>query len=150
MAKIYPERHWYWSNLNSQQDFPRAALVGFQIIASGGTAIILTTTLPSTLAALFETDVATATATYSIARSFFPGWGVTMVSIVFNGRVNDSLTRIIDPKVWSSLADGEAYAFFGISGNSSTRTAVLLIKGSTKVIDVHIEAIRSVGLWSLR
>ena len=43
------------------QSSSRAAWVSFQILASGGTGIMFTATLPPTLAALQNTDVVVAT-----------------------------------------------------------------------------------------
>ncbi|KAK0658894.1 hypothetical protein QBC41DRAFT_331823 [Cercophora samala] len=65
--------------------------VGFQILASAGTALIFTATLPLTLAPVRGKKVAVATGTYSFVRSFGLVWGVTMASIVFNGQSNTRL-----------------------------------------------------------
>ncbi|KAK7967566.1 MFS general substrate transporter [Apiospora aurea] len=47
----------------------QGAWIGFQILAAGGTGLLFTATLPWTLAALPESDVAAATAAYSFVRS---------------------------------------------------------------------------------
>ncbi|KAK4664221.1 uncharacterized protein QC763_0083730 [Podospora pseudopauciseta] len=91
--------------------------VGFQILASAGTAVIFTATLPSTLAPLQEKDVGVATGTYSFVRSFGLVWGVTMASIVFNGQFNTRLesNSMLSRELKSFLADGAAYAFVSAS-----------------------------------
>ncbi|KAK8880089.1 major facilitator superfamily domain-containing protein [Apiospora arundinis] len=86
------------------------AWVGFQIIASGGTGLIFTATLPSTLAALPEADVAVATGVYSFVRSLGLVWGATMAAIAFNGRIDAHLAPYDDPAAHALLSGGEAYA----------------------------------------
>ncbi|KAK8133603.1 hypothetical protein PG984_005615 [Apiospora sp. TS-2023a] len=92
------------------------ACVGFQIIASGGTGLVFTATLPSTLAALPEADVAAATAVYSFVRSLGLVWGATMAAVAFNGQVDANLGLVADPADRDLLADGAAYANVGRLG----------------------------------
>ncbi|KAK3985503.1 major facilitator superfamily domain-containing protein [Cladorrhinum sp. PSN332] len=91
--------------------------VGYQILASAGTAVIFTATLPSTLAPLGEKDVGVATGTYSFGRSLGLVWGVTMASIVFNGQFNAKLksNTVLDQGLKNFLADGAAYVFVSAS-----------------------------------
>jgi hypothetical protein len=114
-----------------------AAWVCFQIISSGGTGIIFTATLPSTLAALPESDVAVATGTYSFVRSFGLVWGVTMASIVFNNQVNSHLRTIGDETIRGLLANGGAYSY--ASGGFISE---LPHDTKAQVIDVYAKALR--------
>jgi MFS family permease/ubiquinone/menaquinone biosynthesis C-methylase UbiE len=89
----------------------KAAWVCFQIIAAIGLGIILVAVLPAIQSALSDKDVATTTATYAFVRSFGGIWGVTIPSIIFNGRVNKLIHRIEDAAVRQRLANGNAYGF---------------------------------------
>lgn len=82
-----------------------------QIIASGGVEIILTVTLPSTLGALSEDDVAVASGTFFFIRSFGLIWSVRIASIVFDGQVNGKLGGVSDPALKALLKDGAAYSY---------------------------------------
>lgn len=117
----------------------KAAWVCFQIIAAGGTGIVMTAVLPSTLAALPETDVAVATGTYSFIRSFGFVWGVTLPSIVFNGQFNKYLYRVQDETVRATLANGAAYGY--ASGGFIPR---LPIDTRNEVIAVYVDALKTV------
>ena len=117
----------------------KAAWASFQIVTAAGTGIILTVMLPSILAALPESDVATATGTYSFVRSFGYVWGVTIPSIVFNGQVNRYLDRISDPAVLAALADGGAYGY--ASGGSIPK---LPVRTRNEVIGVYVNALQTV------
>lgn len=101
----------------------KAAWVCFQVIASGGIGLIFTASLPSTLSALPESDVAVATGTYSFVRTFGLVWGVTIASTVFNGQVNSYLGSISDASLLVLLADGAAYSHES-GGFVSTLSAV--------------------------
>ncbi|KAK2736781.1 hypothetical protein FQN57_000553 [Myotisia sp. PD_48] len=116
-----------------------AAWIGFQIIASGGVGIIFTTTLPSTLAALAESDVAVATGTYSFVRSFGLVWGVTVASIVFNGQMNANLPSIGNAEIRALLKDGAAYAYA-----SGGFIPSLPLGTRNEVIDVYTKALQVV------
>ncbi|KAK8039526.1 major facilitator superfamily domain-containing protein [Apiospora rasikravindrae] len=94
----------------------QAAWIGFQILAAGGTGLLFTATLPSTLAALPESDVAAATAAYSFVRSLGLVWGATMAAVAFNGLVDANLGRVADPGYRDLLAGGAAYANAGRLG----------------------------------
>ncbi|KAI1776576.1 major facilitator superfamily domain-containing protein [Hypoxylon cercidicola] len=94
-----------------REDSSRGAWIGFQVIASGGTGLVFTATLPSTLAALPESDVAVATGTYSFIRSLGMVWGATVAAIAFNGQVDSHLDLVADPEVRQLLANGGTYTF---------------------------------------
>ncbi|KAL8993768.1 MAG: hypothetical protein Q9169_006100 [Polycauliona sp. 2 TL-2023] len=152
MSKIglYIPLHWFGFALNAvgagmlstlDQSSSRASWICFQILASGGTGIIFTATLPSTLAALEESDVAVATATYSFVRSFGLVWGVTMASILFNAQVNAHIDSVTDPAIRKSLADGAAYSY--ASGGSMS---ALPLDTKAEMIGLYTEALRAVWL----
>ncbi|GAP92000.1 putative major facilitator superfamily MFS-1 [Rosellinia necatrix] len=122
------------------------AWIGFQIVAAGGVGFIFTVSLPSTLAALDESDVAVATGTYAFLRTFGFVWGVTMSSIAFNGQVNTHLNSITDPSVRELLADGAAYAYASGAGGDSGRIGDLPEPSKSQVIHVYVLAMRVVWL----
>lgn len=153
---LYIPLHWLGFALSAigaglfsllDENSSQAAWVGFQVIASGGTGIIFTATLPSTLAPLPESDVSVATGTYSFVRSFGLVWGVTMASIVFNGRFDAHLDEISDPALRIMLADGAAYAYAASgSENASGSIHSLPPQSRAEVINVYVQALRVVWL----
>jgi MFS family permease len=116
----------------------KAEWVCFQIFVAGGTGIVMTAVLPSTLAALPEKDVATATATYSFLRSFGFVWGVTLPSIIFNGQFDSRLDHISDPSVRDLLRNGQAYGY--ASGGFIQR---LPAETRQEVVRVYVHALRA-------
>ena len=125
----------------------RAAWICFQLLPSAGTGIIFTASLPSTLAALREADVAVATATYSFIRSFGLVWGVTIASIVFNGQIDAHLDWISDERVRMDFADGAAYSEAAnslqqMSSSSSPSTQ----DAQAEIISVYVAALRIVWI----
>ncbi|KAI1401791.1 major facilitator superfamily domain-containing protein [Hypoxylon fuscum] len=119
---LYRPLHWIGFALSAagaglfsilRENSSSGAWIGFQVIASGGTGLVFTATLPSTLAALPESDVAVATGTYSFVRSLGLVWGATMASIAFNGQVNAHLNIVANPDVRRLLVDGGAYTYAG-------------------------------------
>ncbi|KAI9644961.1 hypothetical protein NHQ30_006996 [Ciborinia camelliae] len=127
------------STLNESSS--RAAWICYQIIVSGGTGIIFTATLPSTLAALEDSEVAVATGTYSFIRSFGLVWGVTMASIVFNGQMNAHIDLIGDASTRSIFANGAAYSYA-----SGETISSLPPQTKHEVKQVYISALRVVWL----
>ncbi|KAL4877031.1 hypothetical protein BJY04DRAFT_199123 [Aspergillus karnatakaensis] len=63
-----------------------AAWVGFQILATLGSGLIITSTLPAAQAELAESDFASPTATWAFLRSFGSVWGVAIPAAIFNNR----------------------------------------------------------------
>lgn len=124
----------------------RGAWIGFQIIASGGSGLIFTATLPSTLAALPESDVATATGTYSFVRAMGLVWGVTMSSIVFNGQVNANLNLVEDYDLRRLLADGAAYTFASGSEEGDVKIGDLPEPAKGQVVELYGKSLRVVWL----
>lgn len=119
---------------------------GFQILAAGGVGFIFTVSLPSTLSALEEGDVAVATGTFAFVRTFGFVWGVTMASIIFNSQVNSRLDTIDDPLVRQYLADGAAYAYAAGREDGSGSISGLSETSRSQVISIYVQALRTVWL----
>jgi MFS family permease len=117
----------------------KAAWVCFQVVAAGGSGLIMSGLLPAAMAALPETEVASATAVYSFLRTFGYVWGVTISSITFNGQFDRYLFEIQDLDLRSQLAGGGAYAF-------ASEQAVQRLPEPTraKVISVYIRSLNAV------
>jgi EmrB/QacA subfamily drug resistance transporter len=128
------------------KDSSKGAWIGYQVIASGGAGLIFTATLPSTLAALPEADVATATGTYSFVRAIGLVWGVTISSIVFNGQINSNLHLVDDVDVHKLLGDGAAYTFAAGSEDGSTTVGSLPEPSRSQVVAVYEKALSVVWL----
>ncbi|KAF2177793.1 MFS general substrate transporter [Zopfia rhizophila CBS 207.26] len=90
---------------------PKVAWVFYELIASAGAGIVQSVLLPAIMAALPESDVASASATYSFLRTFAYVWGVTLAAIIFNAQFNADLHLISSPELRLTLADGAAYAY---------------------------------------
>lgn len=116
--------------------------VGFQILASAGIGLVFTASLPSTLAALPETDAAVATGTYSFVRSFGLVWGITVASSAFNGQVNARLDSIADLSVRDLMCDGGAYTY----ASEGTTIAALPEPVKSQVLNVYVKALSVVWL----
>ncbi|KAK9419294.1 putative Major facilitator superfamily (MFS) profile domain-containing protein [Seiridium unicorne] len=146
---LYRPLHWVGFALSAagaglfsilRADSSNGAWIGFQVIAAGGTGMVFTATLPSTLAALSESDVAVATATYSFVRSLGLVWGATMAAIAFNGQVNAHLDVITDQDIRRFLVDGGAYTYvFSASAELPSQTR-------SQVIEVYELALRNTWL----
>ena len=89
----------------------KAAWACFQLIMAIGLGFIMTTVLPSIQASLPESDVATATGTFAFLRSFGFVWGITIPSVIFNGRFDSLKSQISDETVRNDLSDGRAYGY---------------------------------------
>ncbi|KAK8001018.1 major facilitator superfamily domain-containing protein [Apiospora marii] len=87
------------------------AWVFFQLIASAGSGFTMATFLPAIMAALPESDVATATGAYGFIRTFGYIWGVSIPAVIFNSVVNSNLWTISDRNIQDSMRDGKAYAY---------------------------------------
>ncbi|KAI0023524.1 major facilitator superfamily domain-containing protein [Xylariomycetidae sp. FL0641] len=83
----------------------------YEMIAAIGAGLAMSTLLPAIMAGLPESDVASASSTYSFIRAFGWIWGVTAPGILFNAVFNQNLHKISDPALRSQLSDGQAYAF---------------------------------------
>ncbi|KAL5417655.1 hypothetical protein PMIN04_007673 [Paraphaeosphaeria minitans] len=117
----------------------KAAWVCFQIIAAGGSGLIMSVLLPAAMAALPESEVASATAVYSFLRTFGYIWGVTISSITFNGQFDRYINDIQDPDLRSQLAGGGAYAF-------ASKQAVQRLPEPTRaqVISIYVKSLNAV------
>ena len=145
---LYKPLHWTGFALNAigagllsllSRSSSKAAWACFQIIAAGGTGIILTAMLPAILAALPESDVAVATGVFSFVRSFGYTWGVTVSSIVFNDQFNRYSGGISDAGVRDQLVDGAAY---GLASGDFVKQLPTAIKN--EVIAVYVVALQRV------
>ncbi|EPE26098.1 MFS general substrate transporter [Glarea lozoyensis ATCC 20868] len=123
------------------EDSSPGAWIGFQIIASGGSGLVFTSTLISTLAPLPEEDVAIATGTYSFIRSFGFVWGLTIASVAFNSQIDRYLGIVDDEVVRSLMANGRAYAF-ATRGTFDALTAIT----RSQVTEVYVKALRMIWI----
>ena len=107
------------------------AWVGFQIIASAGAGLIISTVLPTVLAPLSDADTALATATWAFCRSFGMTWGTAIAGAVFNNRFDQLVSRITDPTIAAQVSGGNAYQFatksFLDSLSTNTRTQFISV-----------------------
>ncbi|KAF3058319.1 putative transporter C3H1.06c [Daldinia childiae] len=151
----YKILHWAGFSLSAiglglfstfRADSTVGAWIGYQVLVSGGAGFIFTATLPSTLAALPESYVATATGTYAFVRSLGFVWGVTMSSIVFNGQVNDNLDIIDNVDLRRLLADGAAYTFAAGSSDADSGVRNLPDPSRSQVIEVYERSLSVVWL----
>ncbi|KAI9039704.1 MFS general substrate transporter [Aspergillus affinis] len=121
----------------------KLAWVFYQLIGSAGAGMILSTLLPAIMAALSEADVASASATYSLIRTFGYIWGVTIPSIVFNGVWKGELARGRIQAEWlrKELREGGAYTF--ASQGHSLKSDV---KGNiwSEVVTVYIRSLETI------
>ncbi|KAH9901814.1 MFS general substrate transporter [Xylariomycetidae sp. FL2044] len=120
------------------------AWIGFQILCAGGVALIFTVSLPSTLAALDESDVAVATGTYAFIRTLGFVWGVTISSVAFNSQVDNHLSLISDSAVRPLLANGAAYTYASGIDGGSIHIGDLPEPSKGQVIDVYEQSLRIV------
>ncbi|KAI3342538.1 MFS general substrate transporter [Ustulina deusta] len=89
----------------------KVAWAFFELILSLGLGVTISTLLPSIMAGLPESDVASITAVYVFIKTFGFVWGVTISSIIFNAAVNANPHQISDPTLRDQLTNGAAYAF---------------------------------------
>jgi MFS family permease len=124
----------------------RADWIGFQILPSAGIALVYTSTMPSVLAPLDESDVAVATATYSFLRSLGFVWGVTMAGIVFNGQVDRYLYLAPNDDIRQMLRGGGAYALAAEGEGLRRLGSVDMVR---QVQEVYVRALRVVWLTTM-
>ncbi|KAF2175387.1 MFS general substrate transporter [Zopfia rhizophila CBS 207.26] len=122
----------------------KVAWVFFELIASGGSGMILSVLLPAIMAALPESDVASASAAYSFIRTFGYIWGVTIPSI-FSAQFNKYLYKISSVAVRNLLADGAAYAF---ASNHLVNKLEAVVR--TEARDVYARSLNTVWCWVWR
>ncbi|KAI0861802.1 major facilitator superfamily domain-containing protein [Xylaria cubensis] len=89
----------------------KVAWAFFQLIASAGCGMILSVLLPAILVGLPESDVASASATFSFIKDFGYIWGVTISGVIFNAAFDKNLHFISDQDLRDQLRGGKAYAF---------------------------------------
>ena len=120
-------------------DSPQSYWVGFLIVAASGIGLTLSIILPSILATLPESEVATASGAFSFIRSFGYVWGVTIASVVFDGQFEVHQDSISDPAVRSQLIGGGAYSFASGGFVPGLPTQI-----KAEVIDVYVQALKVV------
>lgn len=117
----------------------KAAWVCFQLFTAIGLGFIMTTILPSIQAALPESDVATATGTFSFVRSFGFVWGITIPSIIFKARFDTLKNRISEEDVRMVLSQGRAYGY-----TSGEYLKTLSGNVRIEVLSVYTDALKAV------
>lgn len=119
--------------------------VGLQILFGTGAGFIFTSTLSAILAALTESEVATATATWAFLRSFGSIWGTAIPSAVFNSRVNQLLYTVPDAGARAWLKDGGAYQHAAKEFLRTVRDTPVW----PDVLNVYVDALRVVWYVSI-
>jgi MFS family permease len=119
-----------------------AAWVGYQLIFSAGTGILMTAFLPAIQAPLPEADVAAATATWGFIQSFGYIWGAAIPSSIFNTRFSTFLPQIPDAAVRQRLSHGGAYEHASGAFISSLDGAV-----KSQVIDAYVASLKLI--WQI-
>ncbi|BDD60843.1 Efflux pump fus6 [Monascus purpureus] len=119
--------------------------VGFQILFGVGAGFIFTSCLPAILAALPESEVARATATWTFLRSFGSVWGTAIPSAIFNSHVNKLVASIPDAATRALLGNGGAY-------EHATAAFLRSYDGSplkTDIIRVYVDSLRLIWYVSI-
>ncbi|KAI1127994.1 major facilitator superfamily domain-containing protein [Nemania abortiva] len=124
----------------------KALVVVAELVAAVGFGIPISTVLPAILAALPESDVASANAAFSFIRTFGYTWGVTIASIIFNAAFDARLDRIGDAGLRDRLRNGGAYALA-----SQARGLGETIDPETwgQVVSVYVASLRAVWWFGL-
>ncbi|KAI1363925.1 major facilitator superfamily domain-containing protein [Xylaria arbuscula] len=124
----------------------KAVWVILELLLSVGLGITISTILPAILAALPDSDVASANAAFSFVRTFGFTWGVTLASIIFNAVFNRNLSQIELPSLRDELRNGGAYAFA-----SQVEKVKPLIDAESwnQILRVYIASLRSVWWFGL-
>ncbi|KAI0481795.1 MFS general substrate transporter [Xylaria cf. heliscus] len=113
---------------------------GFQLVASAGAGLPLSTLLPAIMVPLPESDVASATAVYAFIKTFGYIWGVAIPSVIFNTVFNANLGVISSENLRSKLRDGGAYAYA-----SEIHLLNLSLQSRHEVIQVYTRSLKT--LW---
>lgn len=152
---VYKVLHWTAFGLSSlgfglftllNTGTPAVAWVFYQLFAAAGSGIPISTMLPAIMAALPESDVASATSIFSFTKTFGYIWGVTIPSIIFNAVFNDNLFRIGDDVVESQLRNGGAYAF---ASHAHTTRQSLDPLTWMRIQNVYITSLKAVWWFGL-
>ncbi|CAG8956325.1 hypothetical protein HYFRA_00003705 [Hymenoscyphus fraxineus] len=127
------------------ENSPKVAWAFFEII----TAVLgmtVSTLLPAVLAALPESDVASASAVFSFIKTFGFVWGVTLPSLIFNAVFHNNLYRVSSPDLRAQLENGAAYSF----ASQAHRMRLLVdAKVWSEVIGVYIAALKIIWWFGL-
>ncbi|KAI0892443.1 major facilitator superfamily domain-containing protein [Annulohypoxylon nitens] len=127
-------------------DTPKVEWAWYELIASMGSGLTLSTLLPAMMAGLPESDVAVSSSTYSFIRTFGWIWGVTAPGIIFNAVFDQNLNQISDPALRTQLSGGQAYSFASQVHNvrSNYPTSVW-----SEVIATYIQSLRAIWWFGL-
>lgn len=128
-----------------RQNNPKVAWVFFEII----TAVLgmtVSTLLPAVLAALPESDVASASAVFSFIKTFGFVWSVTLPSLIFNAVFHNNLYRVSSPDLRAQLENGAAYSFA-----SQAHRMKSLVDPNVwgEVVSVYIGALKTIWWFGL-
>ncbi|CRG82763.1 putative transporter C3H1,06c [Talaromyces islandicus] len=117
-----------------------APAIVFQVIAGAGGGVLLTSILPSIQAALPQSDVAPATATWSYLRQFGGVWGIAIPGAIFNSRFAvHAGHQITSGSVRDVLSGGSAYAHV-----DNTFIASLPAQTQSQVINTYSATMKNV------
>ncbi|KAI1654944.1 major facilitator superfamily domain-containing protein [Daldinia decipiens] len=133
---------------------PKVTWAFFELIIAGGLGITISVILPAILAALPESDVASAIAAFSFIKTFGFIWGVTIPSVIFNAVFNDNLSltssldlrkhqarsvsETLDPDVWDQVV--QVYIVSRVS------VVALLLVGAERGLELSTELKTEYGL----
>ncbi|KAI1346846.1 MFS general substrate transporter [Xylaria sp. FL0043] len=129
-----------------KDDTPTAEWAWYELIASLGSGLILSILLPAIMAGLPESDVATASSTYSFIRTFGWIWGVTSPGLIFNSVFDQHLDQITDLELRAQLSGGQAYSFASQVHGIRDRFTPEVWK---QVTGVYIESLRAIWWFGL-
>ncbi|KAF2095591.1 major facilitator superfamily protein [Rhizodiscina lignyota] len=86
------------------------AWVGYQVVVSLGSGLIIPTLLPAVMASLPEADTALAAGTWSFLRSFGMTWGTAIPAAIFDNRFSQLAYQITNATVREELIGRQAYS----------------------------------------
>lgn len=106
----------------------------------------VSTLLPAVLAALPESDVASASAVFSFIKTFGFVWGVTIPSLIFNAVFDNNLYRVSAHDLRAQLENGGAYSF---ASQAHRMKLVVDSKKWSEVVEVYIVALKTIWWFGL-
>ncbi|KAI0003993.1 major facilitator superfamily domain-containing protein [Xylariaceae sp. FL0662B] len=118
----------------------------FELIIAGGLGMTVSVILPAILAALPESDVASATATFSFIKTFGFVWRVTIPSIIFNAVFDNNLSLVSSSDLQRQLENGQAYSFASRAHKVST---MLDQNVWDEVVQVYIISLKAIWWFGL-
>ncbi|VUC22511.1 unnamed protein product [Clonostachys rosea] len=128
------------------ENMPKVGWVFLQLLAACGPGLVLSIILPAILAALPESDVAAATASFSFIRSFGYVWGVTAASVIFNAFIDRNLSVVRDSTTHSLMANGGAYS---LASYTYTIKETLATEYWNQVVELYTIGLNAVWWFGL-